>query len=459
MKIYMDPDPLSTAANSIDRFQPTFEAFLSSEVSKVLGQNLKFELHLYNRSVPMDWLVENRKIDFYYGTAANAACLEASYSALPLVTIVKPMPGGGEIDGYGGAIVASSTNNRINTLQDIKGAVVGIEYQQGWGSNQLQVEALMRNGIYLYRDAKQIVTGNLQSNFAQLRMLDDVHSGVLDVAFIRADNINHFQSLNLTDSSFFKVIGALQNIMIPGTSKPYPFPASSQIYPEWSLVAFPWVEPTLEWQVLNSLLKINSSSYAAVRGAYSRWKPAVDYGRVRSVLEDTGVMVANATTGRRSCLWLETNYDVYSVPTCPPGSFKVLHGNAIQSCRDQNLTCPGPLCWCGVCKVAREVEVFAHGFAAGNRSLCDKMQPCAAGEQRQSFIVTVIDNLLRPGLRVSCALGDLGSAVANIAPLGPGNAPGSYSAVVTSNRVGMHLLQVCQAVEGPGPGTEPSIQK
>ena len=447
IRIYMDPDPLAGTGNAIENFIPTFETYLSSELNRVLGKSYTFELFLYNESQNMDHLISNQSIHFYYGTAAATACLEASYAALPIATIVKPMPGGGEIDGYGGAIVASASNTRLNSLSDIKGSIIGVEYQQGWGSNLLQMDALIKSGVYAYRDAKEVVTGNQETTFAQNKMLEAVHTGLLDVAFVRADTVYNFQLMNVTKSSYFKVLGALPGITIPGTSTPYPFPVSSPIYPEWSLSAFPWVDKGLSWRVLNAVLALNASSRPAVAGSYVRWEPAVDYGAVRSVLEDTGALLTDAA-GRRRCLWLESGYNIYSMPACPPGSFKVAEATATQACRALDRPGPGPACWCGVCQAAREIEIFAAGLGGDgsdggpNTSLCDKMQPCAAAPQRAGFNVTVRDSLLRAGLRVTCSLGGLGAAPDLVRTLEPGPAPWIYSADIAATRVGMYLLQV-----------------
>ena len=438
----MDPNPQTRAANSIDTYIPTFETYFNSEVNHALGSNYAFELYLYNGSHPIDQLVSNQSIDFYFGTAANTACLETSYAAVAIATIVKPLPGGGGIDGYGGAIVASATNSRINSLLDLKGSIFGIEYQQGWGSNLLQIEALIQNGVYVYRDAKEVATGSQQMNYPQIKMLQAVQSGQLDAAFIRADNIHHFQSLNMTDASYFKVLGALQGVMIPGTSTPYPYPVSTPIYPEWAISAFPWVDRALAWQVLKALLSINASSYPAVYGSYLRWETALDYTGVAFILQDTGALITDPATGRRHCPWLDPGYDVYSVPSCPAGSFKVSEDDATAACRALNRTCPGPACWCGVCKVAREVEVAARGLAGGNGSVCDKMRPCAAAAQRAGFALDVYDNRRLPGLRVTYALGGLGAAPTLTAALVPGTPPWNYSAVLCPDRVGTYLLQV-----------------
>jgi hypothetical protein len=156
LHVYMDSDPLATTNKTILNFIPTFESFLSREVNALVPGNWSFQLHHYDGSVPIDSLVANDKIDLYYGGPNTVACLQSTYFASPIVTARKVKPGGGVIDGYGGAIVVSSGNTRLNKLEDLKGTIIGVQQQNGWASNILQQGVLSRSGVEIFRDAKQV---------------------------------------------------------------------------------------------------------------------------------------------------------------------------------------------------------------------------------------------------------------------------------------------------------------
>ncbi len=203
--------------------------------------------------------------------------MQATYFANPLVTARKKLPTGGTIDGYGGAVVASASNTRINTLHDIKDAVIGIQLQSGWASSILQQGLLIRNGISIFRDAKQIISGDLGRDYTQLQILRDIHSGLLDIGFIRADNLYIMEMRNQTRRSYFKIIAEAPGTLVPGTADPYPFPITTAIYPEWGLVAFPSVDRALKWDVLTALLRISPASPPAIAGGYDSWEPALEY--------------------------------------------------------------------------------------------------------------------------------------------------------------------------------------
>ena len=156
LNVYMDSDPLATTNNTIANFIPTFESFLNREVNFILpGRNLSFKLHHYDGSISIDTMVAKDQIDFYFGGPNTAACLQSTYFASPILTTRKKKPGGGVIDGYGGVIIVSAGNIKINELEDLKGSIIGVQQQNGWASNILQQGVLSRLGINIFRDAKQ----------------------------------------------------------------------------------------------------------------------------------------------------------------------------------------------------------------------------------------------------------------------------------------------------------------
>ena len=276
LHVYMDPDPFAISNNTILNFIPTFEAYLNQEIGNFFIGNITFKLHHYDGSIPIDELVTNGMIDFFFGAPQSVACLQATYFANPLATVRRALPTGISIDGYGGSIVTRATNSKINSLKDLEGKVIGIQLQSGWASNILQQGLLIRNGINIFRDAKQIISGDLKRDYTQLRILQDIHAGILDVGFIRADNLYLMDARNQTRMSYFKVIAG-RRFPIPGTAIPYPFNITTALYPEWGIASLPSVSSSVRWAVLNALLALNGTSPAARRGNYDSWEPAVEY--------------------------------------------------------------------------------------------------------------------------------------------------------------------------------------
>jgi hypothetical protein len=286
----MDTDPLAKSADWLENWRPTFETYLSSEVSRSMGEVVSFKLVKADGSIPIRDIVSNEVFDFYFTAPQFVACLEAQFSVQPLLTIRKYLPGGGESNVYAGIIVASASNQNAESIQDIKDSVVGIEGVSAWGSSLLQQETMRLNGLSLFRDAKQVITGiyfrSLQSagkvHYDQADILERKRD--IDFGFVRAEIIAGLEGANATRSAYFKRIGSWTATM-PGTSKPYPFPVASGLFPEWSLLAYPHVLYETKLAVLRALLQINRTSPEAIRARYAAWQLADVYQGVVDVLD------------------------------------------------------------------------------------------------------------------------------------------------------------------------------
>jgi hypothetical protein len=353
---------------------------------------MSFKLFKADGSIPIQEIVSDEIFDFYFTAPQFVACLQAQFSVQPLVTIRKYLPGGGESNVYAGIIVTSASNKHADSIMDIKDSVVGVEGVFAWGSSLLQQDALRQNGLSLFRDAKQVITGiyfrSLESSgrvhFDQSEILESVRKREIDFGFVRAEIIAGLEGINATSASYFKRIGSW-NATMPGTSTPYPFPVGSKLYPEWALIAYPHVAYETKLAVIRALLRLNRTSPEAVRARYAAWQLASVYQGVVNILDGMQAFrppAAGAQAGRQ-CAWYDPVFSDYDAVACPPGAYKVLEAEAVQNCRLANLSCPPKrVCWCRPCRQSSEFEVrllplAPAGSAAappGDPAPCLKMQ-------------------------------------------------------------------------------------
>jgi hypothetical protein len=362
---------------------------------------------------------------------------------------------------YAGVIIASASNQKANSIQDIKDSVVGIEGVSAWGSSLLQQETMRLNGLSLFRDAKQVITGiyfrSIQSSgrvhFDQSDILESVRKREIDFGFVRAEIIAGLESSNATRGAYFKQIGSW-NATMPGTSTPYPFLVSSMLFPEWALLAYPHVAYEAKLAVVRALLQLNRTSPEAVRARYAAWQLAEVYQGVVNVLDAMQAFVPlTQTQSGRQCSMYAENHTDYDTVACPAGTYKILEAEAIQNCRTANLSCPQRVCWCRPCHQSSEFEVFllpappdAPATPPGDAAPCLKMQVCLSVAQGAAFAPALRDSRHRAGLAAAFRLRDLegGYAVARGGPLlaeeGP---PGGYrGGAVAARRAGLYALEV-----------------
>jgi hypothetical protein len=318
------------------------------------------------------------------------------------------------------------------------------------------------NGLSLFRDAKQVITGiyfrSIQSSgrvhFDQSDILESVRKREIDFGFVRAEIIAGLESSNATRGSYFKQIGSW-NATMPGTSAPYPFLVSSMLLPEWALLAYPHVAYEAKLAVVRALLQLNRSSPEAVRARYAAWQLAEVYQGVVNVLDAMQAFapLTQAQSGRQCFMYAENNSD-YDAVACPAGTYKILEAEAIQNCRIANLSCgPQRVCWCRPCRQSAEFEVRllpappdGPATASGDAAPCLKMQVCLSVAQGAAIVPALRDSRRRAGLVAAFRLRDLegGYAVARGGPLlaeeGP---PGGYRGeAMAARRAGLYALEV-----------------
>ena len=83
---------IGPVSNFLRDFKPTFEVYLSDQVSKILGRNISFSLTGVSLNAESDTifdLVESRRVDFVYSAPYIMGCLESEFDLQLLATIRK----------------------------------------------------------------------------------------------------------------------------------------------------------------------------------------------------------------------------------------------------------------------------------------------------------------------------------------------------------------------------------
>ena len=414
----------------------TFVTYLNQEIGN--DHHVVFQLiSLENRTSWTDMQILQQPVHFRFASAETCVCDSVKFNAAPIVTVNYKWPMYKALSENAGVIVARSDNSNINYIQDLKGAAVCVSNLADMTTALLRY-ALNQEGIDLYRDAKMISIGSPDNFLSDESVLELVSSGRMDVGFVQASKFASFPH-----PSLLKVIGTVPSLSLP-------FPTSTIPSPNGCLSAFPSVAPALKLAVLTALARLNSSHPAAVAGGYSGWEVALDYENARTVLEATGALSLDPVTLAPVCWGDSPGWQYYDAATCPAGYYKVPEEQASQNCREANLSCITPVCWCGVCAPGPAVQVFAApagpDAAVGNESSCQRMQPCAASAQRQGFVLTAIDGLRRRNLTVTYSFGPLlpppaaGLAAGELAP--SAGEPWNHSGTVTTSAEGYSVLRV-----------------
>ena len=86
-------------ASSVSDFKPTFENYLSQQVSQTLGRQIFFNLKGVSVNADKDTIfdmIEGSRVDFVYSAPYILGCLESEFEIQPLATVRKRYVIGGK---------------------------------------------------------------------------------------------------------------------------------------------------------------------------------------------------------------------------------------------------------------------------------------------------------------------------------------------------------------------------
>jgi len=179
---------------AFERYENTFEHYLTATAGAHFDPPLKFEtvpVNLYSLAN----MAKKGDVDFFYGTAATFSCMAAELKAQALVTIINRREARGHIydlDVYGGVIFTLATNERINTIEDLKGKTIGAGGITMNGGGQTQFYEMYRSAKLSYvADTRQIsFTGD------ERQTVQGVLDGDFEVGMARTDQIERHTDEN-----------------------------------------------------------------------------------------------------------------------------------------------------------------------------------------------------------------------------------------------------------------------
>lgn len=457
----------------------TFAAYLTATVGQRFNPPIRFEMKPLDFQSMFDAAAEGL-VDFMYVSPSPFACVEAEYGAQSLVSHISKRKVGGNtytLEKFAGVIAARADNEEVNSLADLKGRVVASAAISSFGGGQMQFREVQNAGMSYINDPKQVVfTGN------QGQIVNGVLSGKFDIGFIRTDQIQRTKDENgeLVDPNLLKVLEPKPN-MLDGA--PFPFIASTQLYPEWNLAAMNFVASDVAREVQSAMLSLAEhaeagdaiqscldanltiatcnnldeimpdarcdttveiaaiANQAMQNGGYAGFRTTQSYIEIRAMLQDTGFIQKDEETNVWRCA---RPADLYKAIVCPPGHFKKKQEDVESGCAQAGLECSeSHQCVCNPCQKAFDVDIFPAQGSDNNASTtgCPKMSLCGGMEQRELVTFRAIDNKKRAGAVMNVTVRE-GSLQPKLIPVQGDPFTNEYSFSIAAQRVGILIMEV-----------------
>ena len=272
------------------RYQPLAD-YLSSHLGGV-----KVRLVVLDQAELEREIAQNR-IDLLFTNPAHYIRLRTQNTLSGVLATRVSMESGEAVASLGGVIVTRAPEREIRGLADLKHRRIAIPGTSFLGAYQIQAMELQEIGIHLPRDARLVPVGN------QDAVVEAVLSGRAQVGFLRTGVLEEIGREGRVDVSRLRVVN-------PQRLVGFPYAVSTRLYPEWPLVALPWVDPQLTRKISAALLSLEPHHPASMAMGIAGFMPPADYLPVENLARALGLppFVKPVTTWRD--IWQEHRYEL-----------------------------------------------------------------------------------------------------------------------------------------------------
>jgi len=216
--------------------------------------------------------VARGQLDFLLLNPERYVALRGEYRLAAVATLMS-MAEGRPSSQFGGVIVTRASRSDINSIADLKGKTIAATDEGSFGGFQMQRWLLFQHGL----DVKD---GDVRMKYTGMPhdlALQDLLANRADVAFVRTGVLEGMAREGRLSLDSLKVINRQG-------SGGFHLLRSTQLYPEWPLVAAPGASQTLVKDVTQAILKIAPDSEMARRGDYYGFAPPGDYSSVEALM-------------------------------------------------------------------------------------------------------------------------------------------------------------------------------
>lgn len=225
--------------------------------------------------------VASHDIDFLFVNPGIYVELEVNFGVRPIAT-VRTLRGEKGVTVFSGLIITHADRKDISTLQDLRGKSFMAVKENSLGGWLMAKRELELSGIDTNSDFKSFSYSGTHDEVVKNILL-----GKVDVGTVRSDTLEHMSKDNLLDIKKIKVIhGDKVHFNFGIGEKDFPFPHSTDIYPEWPMVKLTNTPDELADKVAIALLSMEENNQATKLAGIKGWDIARNYQSVHDLYRD-----------------------------------------------------------------------------------------------------------------------------------------------------------------------------
>jgi phosphate/phosphite/phosphonate ABC transporter binding protein len=215
-------------------------------------------------------MLKDGKIDFALANSAFFVEVEKLYGAKAVAMQINSADGK-PFKEFGGVIFARK-DSPINNLSDLKGKKFMVVKAFSFGGGQMAMRLLLQNGIDYRKDFAEFKEGGKHDN-----VILAVKNGAMDAGTVRTDVMEAMAAEGKISMSDFKIINQVKDS--------FPFVHSTELYPEWPMIAAKHVDADKVKKLGEALMAVKPDSDAAKKAGILGWAPPADFKSVRECLK------------------------------------------------------------------------------------------------------------------------------------------------------------------------------
>ena len=250
--------------HAINKWNPTV-SYLGEVLPEYLFQIVPLDLE------NLEQATRNGEVDFIITNPGNYVSLETAYGASRIATLQNSHRDT-TYTRYGAVIISKKSRIDIRSLADLRGKSFMAISPGAFGGFQMAWLQLRKAGIEPHQDFKEI----RYSGFPQDIVVNAVIAGEIDAGTVRAETLARMGTEGKIDLSEINILNVRH-------TKDYPFPHSTDLYPEWAFAKLKNTPDDLSKEITIALLNytqidmLDSQAYA--------WAIPLDYSPVHELFK------------------------------------------------------------------------------------------------------------------------------------------------------------------------------
>lgn len=220
--------------------------------------------------------VASSAVDFFLVNSSMFVTAKVKYGAVPIATMINSREGKA-LSSFGGVIITTAYNDKINSLADLKGKKFAAVEKSSFGGWQMVYKEFVDAGIDPFKDFSSMEFSGKHEN-----VVFAVQNEQVDAGTVRTDTLERMVATGAIVMEDFRIIGKK-------SQGDFPFVCSTALYPEWPLGKVAGVDDALAAKVVTALKELKAGDKAAAAAKIVGWTDPLDYSGVEALQQSLKV--------------------------------------------------------------------------------------------------------------------------------------------------------------------------